>query len=471
MKNQKNILLICCIIFVLGIGLTIFLTSKKTDGEVIEVPLVTSVSKNTAYQQFIFQEYYYNENFDDIFNKESLYLEEDEKETELKDCTGAINFQDNQFLRKWDFRTSCGDSQNNMNSKFASLKKANQKIKVFKQIQDGYLLASDFEEKDKIELTKLDENLNVLWTKELNDATSEDAYFIPFDLLEVEDGYYLLGFASNVSGEDFISIHNNQEYFTFLARFDKNGDLKKILNFQSMTDKELTTMTTIMGYSNQNLYLNEGNNIVILKNEKELQVISNQDNLILSSINDKYYYGYKNDFKYQDDGILETVTSNIKIKDWQNKTIQNINMTDVKTCEEANCTINNVTSIKNNIVVELPKQIYIFDENGKVAKVIDYEKIADSNEHIGKKDIQIVKVIPQENSYNVISFLDNRYLYLEEYDLNHELKYSKLYDTTNLYSLNGSSEVKDITVENHKITISNAINKKYNGIVITKISE
>lgn len=434
MKNKKwvpTLLIVCIVLVIITVIIDAMFHYRKSEQPLTikEIPEAYSVSLDDSYHQAAFLQLYESKSLTST-PKDSLSFTTSQFDSSYSSCSGSLNFPTSQFF-SWNFQTHCDESADNMTTTF--IESQNTYILLYKSVEKGFLVLTQNELENDLGIFLLNSQGMIIWEQHLQDSL-EKATITAFDILEVESGYYILGYADEVAQGDFQDIAGSTA-FSFLAYYDLNGNLLRLQNLHSLSKENIGTVYEIWKYVDQTLYL-AGNYQLLRLNGNDLDVFSlPNSNLYIMAMNDDYYYTFQDEEVTEKEQVSNSSTISAYQKD--GTLLWNKKLSDLIVCDHRSCNVDQMISVGDDILVRSNQLIFFFKKDGTLFKTLDYASVKMQNETVSPS-IQNILLLP--HSYIIISFPDANHLYFEEYDFQHNLIFEKNYETLELYSLLSYSE-------------------------------
>lgn len=440
MKQQKKIiilmLVVAIILIISGIFFKMFSSDKFKNLVFIED---VKISKKSNYDQNVYSkmiglEDIYNKIYSGNVNIADLDFTYNE---DYSDCSGNVIFSNNNDFKNWKFNTNCNNEESgavDLDFNVLDMLLSNLKIVGFQKVSQGYLVLTSENNDDfsKSYVLLVNKELEVIWKSSIQDSVDTMLKTELYDVLEVDNNYYVLGYASNVVSGDFIDITDLKSEFAFIAKYDFNG------NRQSIIPIGVSRIYNFLGHHNNKVYGFAYDKIITVENGKVDLLKLDSDTIFLKGMTDKYYYGYKDEIIKNDDGT-SSYGGKIQILNLDGTLHYEKSIKDIKECSPDNsCSIYSMIGNNNNLMVAVDDQLYIMDYDGNIEKKIDYSKVK-LNGKISDT-LRFDDILMLENSYVVISNPTTLHVMIEEYDFNHNLLYRKVYYFDYIQLLYGLSE-------------------------------
>jgi len=448
MKSNKKIWFItvgiAAFAILIGVLFAVMNSSKDNKKEKEENKNILAIdevvaSKSSNYQQDYLYKFLSLPDFNSMTLGDSFAIDNSILENPNVDCSGTVTLKDNQGFKNWIFNTACQNDTENV--KVQLLDTASISIQSAKKVQDGYLILTKGSKgndalNSSLSIILVNDNLEIIWESIIQDVETPNVELSIYDSLEVEDGYYVVGYASNALSGDFQGISNDSS-FAFLAKYDKTG------NKVSLVPLGTPHFYRFLESPNQYIFLSGVSEIAkmsVKDNTVEILSLGNSDTY-LYGVTEKYYYGYKDEQIELANGI-STYGGKIEVLNLDGTNHLELSIKDIKNCSEhESCSISSIVGTDSYLFVAVDNQVYIMDYEGKILKNLDYSKIKLKDEEITSTKIDTILVL--KDSYVIISNPTYQHVMVEEYDMNHNLLYRKnyFYETSQLlYSLSEEFE-------------------------------
>lgn len=438
MKRKKEIstilFIISLVLIISGILFDLFNNDTKNLLSIEDV----KISKKSSYEQNVYYRMLGLEDMDArIHNGQiSIYDLGLPFYKDYSSCSGNVNFSNNKDFKNWYFNTSCIDKDSDsVDLKFNVFDTMSSDLEIvdMKKVKQGYLvMASENKEfSSKSYVMVLNDNLEVLWQSNVQDSTDTTLKTYIYDGLEVSDGYYILGYASNSVLGDFNGISTTDSEFSFLVKYDTLG--------RRVSIKKITTsrMYEFLGYYNDKVYV-MGHDDIFVVGDSKIESIIIPDDVLIFGMNDKYFYGYSSEDLTYRSGV-KGYGAKIEVLNLDGTRYFSKSTTRMKKCSvHSPCSITSIVGNNDNLLVTVDDQLYVMNYDGKVKKRIDYSKIKLNGEVIDT--LKFDDLLMLDNSYVVISNPTTPHVMVEEYDFDHNLLYRKTYYFDSIQLLYGASE-------------------------------
>lgn len=499
---KKIIITIVGIVGLIFIGIGVMTTSLFSNDQVV-IPKEISEKKsalNNRYQQEVImnierslQEGYQVPQGTSTVQA-SIFLKSDNTDSDqYKSCDGEVNFTNQNGLIRYQLNTKCKKDTGNLHINYTvtDIKEQTLSSATTYKVSDGYIIIGTTDENDSTDqytansiILKFDQDHNLVFSKKISDVTVENmnnqSYIEIRDILEDEDGYYLLGEVQNASGGDLSnliaemtkiyvdhSIEKKENNFSFLLKYDKVGNLvtEKLIN---PIEGDIS-VNKIVGKKDQTIFITSDSRIIQYNtvNDKFKYYDLPNTQIETEYLDQDYIYGYSRKCNMETEKNTENKDAIIKLsltgkKIWQ----QALDSEEILEKNKCSDLIENVYPVEKGpvLVSNQGRTLSVYDEAGKNIKNIDYSPlISRKKERIRIHDIRQnkngIEIYLENDSHIIVDTLDENYQWKNRYAVNIE-------GATEL--LDNTGDVDNI-IPTESGMIHNKILKKENGLSILKV--
>ncbi len=451
------------------------LEGGKNKDNVLVLPDSVAVSKVDDYVQQAYIDIMTSEEPDMYFSSPSLDLQQVVKRESYVDCSGTLQFVPEGEFRTWNFQATCPNEKENA-TKILTLTNYNTYLIESIKITDGIVTLIS-KSATEIGVLFFDNDYHLQWEKYFQ--TNDSATIAALDLYGAQDGFYVLGkVEGNVSGE-LASIADGRSEFNFLAKYDYQGNRISLINIDRLSATSFLNLVRIDKVEGEKIYLSSRKDYITLENEtiqeKHITGDSNEELGISGITETNQYYAFANkenvanETVSEDEEKLYYTTGVLYFIDSADGTILwEKSMDELSTCDvEHSCSIIDIYSQNEQLFVVIANKVLIFDYSGNLVKTLDYGAVQLNDKKQAKANVE--DIVFDEDSYSIISTVDDQNLYIENYSYQNQLNFQKNYSVSGLYMLNGLSDFTIWDYQKEQFNVYFLINEYYGTIASVKI--